>query len=331
MSINLNNYEEWIIDYLDGNLDDQKSKELKAFLLKHPPIAEEFEELSHIKLFPDQNISLDQSYKFNLKKQDILPTEHISENNYEHRFIAFHEEDLEEEEKNELKSFLSLNEFLKPEFKAFSQIKLQSDLSINYPHKDNLHKKEKKLIPLWIWPGVAAAILIIGFWIGENNTPNRPHFSALKINSKSIQSIAINQENKTIPFKSADLQPDETLYSIESTPYNRSEPPQKLASLSMTKLETDHNKWPSQMEFMQALAFERSQLDSQVNWSVLPSENSKKGFNLISAFLWKTTKTGVQSFGEEVFKNDIQILTSNNIETLSGGNISIKRPTKETE
>ena len=45
MNITRNNYESYFIDYLDGNLSPVKLRELNAFLLLNPDLAEQLEEL----------------------------------------------------------------------------------------------------------------------------------------------------------------------------------------------------------------------------------------------------------------------------------------------
>lgn len=330
MRINLNNYEEWLMDYLDGNLDDHELKEMKAFLLKHPHIAEDLDGISEILLEPDGKVSLDHSFKSKIFQLEIQSTENISAKNFESYFVAFHEGDLEEVEQQELGDFLEKNNFLKSDFEKFGLMRLQADESISFPNKEANYKKEKKPIPIWAWSGIAAAILLIGFWIANTNQDTHPVFAPHKISSKSISSLAIKNKAVHIPNRGKLIAViHDEIIEIEKP--ERIEIPITIAALEISNIEIENNNWKIQMELMQGYAFERNQLKSQVDWAAIPSENSKKGIRLITSFLWKTTKAQVQSLGEEVLNSNLQALTSSDIESLSGGIISVKRPAKEVE
>lgn len=332
MRIDLNNYEEWLTDYLDGNLDDQKSKEVEAFLLKHPHIAEEMDGLSNTIIDKLDDNLLDSSFKSGLLQKEILATAKISEQNYASTFAAYHEDDLDEPEQKELEAFLSKNEFLKKDFDTYGDLKLQADKSIVYKEKESLLKKEQKIVPIWMWSGIAAAILIIGFWILDFSPQTRPTYSPDKLLSRSIASLDIENRNNSIPQRTTNITANISFdqFNFDEEIHDRFAP-HSIASISHTSIEIEDNDWQIQMELMQGYVFRRNLLFTQVDWSAIPSENSKSGFRLISSMLWKTTKSGVQSFGEDVFKSDLQALSSNNLETLTGGAISIKRPSKSAE
>ncbi len=331
MKIDLNNYEVWMMDYLDGNLNDHQLKEMEAFLLKHPHIAEEIEEFDTLELQTDPKTHLSDSFIDALKKDEITANSGINEENYQEYFIGYHEGDLEEVRKSDVHGFLSKNEFLRNEFDGFQNTKLQADLNIHYPNKAELLKKEKKLVPIWIWPSVAAAILIIGFWLGNLSNTQRPIYLPSKIDSKLM--VQINIDSRSTTFIQRDLNTTIDALRIEQQEIivERAETPALMASLAASTIPVQNRDWRKQMDLMQGYAFERNQLYSQVDWSELPSENSRSGFKIISSILWKTTKASVQSFGEEIIPNDFPILSSNSIEDLTGGRISVKRPVKEVE
>ena len=56
MKININNYEEWMVDYIEGNLSEADKKELDEFLEFHPELKSELELFGQTKLAPDNNI-----------------------------------------------------------------------------------------------------------------------------------------------------------------------------------------------------------------------------------------------------------------------------------
>jgi hypothetical protein len=331
MKIDLNNYEAWMMDYLDGNLNDHQSKEMEAFLLKHPHIAEEIEDLNSIELLKDTAEQIPPSFVQGLKKEEIQLHSGIGEENYQEKFMAYHENDLDVSEKSDVLGFLSKNEFLRAEFNTFKNIKLEANLNICYPNKSELLKKERKTVPLWIWSSVAAAMIIIGFWLGNLSNTQRPTYAPSKIDSKLMAQINIDSKNKISIQRDLKTTIDVHQIKQQETIIERTETPSLIASNNSSTIPIQNQDWRKQMDLMQGYAFEKNQLYSKVDWSALPSENSKSGFRIISSMLWKTTKASVQSFGEEIIQNDFPVLSSNNLEDLTRGMISIKRPVKEVE
>ncbi len=95
MGINRSNYEIWIIDWLDGNLNDFQISQVKLFLEDNPDIREELEELPSLTLEPS---SSHYQHKDNLKRtpDDISPSQ------FEYISTAYLEGDLSSDQKDEL-------------------------------------------------------------------------------------------------------------------------------------------------------------------------------------------------------------------------------------
>lgn len=68
MNLNLNNYEEWMVDYLEGNLTKAQADHLMHFIEIHPELKAEFEAYQHTILQPDMQIVF--HGKEMLKKQE---------------------------------------------------------------------------------------------------------------------------------------------------------------------------------------------------------------------------------------------------------------------
>lgn len=66
MKININNYEEWMIDYIEGNLSDAQVKEMQEFLTFHPELKAELDLFNETKLQPDTSVVFE--HKESLKK-----------------------------------------------------------------------------------------------------------------------------------------------------------------------------------------------------------------------------------------------------------------------
>ncbi len=96
MKINRNNYETFLIDYLDGALDAAMLEELRLFLEANPDIREELDGLKNATLYAEE---VRFTEKEKLKKPFLKTIAGIDENNYEEVFIAFYENDLDDERK----------------------------------------------------------------------------------------------------------------------------------------------------------------------------------------------------------------------------------------
>ncbi|MCF6171417.1 MAG: hypothetical protein L3J66_10610 [Bacteroidales bacterium] len=158
MKINRNNYEVFLLDYLDGTLDAVLEVELMLFLEENPDIREEMEGLEEISL-QSQNIRF--TGKGSLKKTEIKTIAGIGEENFEEYFVAFYENDLSKKQQSGLDQFLKANPQLEAAFKLHGKLKLQKDESVVYHPKEDL--KKKPVIGVW-WiagSGVAAAIALL--------------------------------------------------------------------------------------------------------------------------------------------------------------------------
>lgn len=56
MKINLQNYEEWMVDYIEGNLSAEQQKELQEFLVFHPELQKELDAFGLTKISADTSV-----------------------------------------------------------------------------------------------------------------------------------------------------------------------------------------------------------------------------------------------------------------------------------
>ncbi|MBC8048101.1 MAG: hypothetical protein H7Y00_14985 [Fimbriimonadaceae bacterium] len=68
MNININNYEEWMVDYIEGNLSKVQEEKLMHFLEVHPELKSELEIFQQTKLQPDMHMVFEN--KEMLKKEE---------------------------------------------------------------------------------------------------------------------------------------------------------------------------------------------------------------------------------------------------------------------
>jgi len=154
--INRNNYESYLIDLMEGNLDAQTGEELMQFLDENPDIKEEFEKFENVSLEPEPVAFKGKS---ELKQKIIIPVGDIDEDNFENFFIAWHENDLSPKERESVEQFVTKNPFLKKEFELFGSLAVMPDKAVVYGNKEVLYHR-KKAIPLF-WISSAAAVLLV--------------------------------------------------------------------------------------------------------------------------------------------------------------------------
>jgi hypothetical protein len=160
MKITRDNYEQYFLDYAEGNLSPEMEEELSYFLKENPDLKSLLEDFDHSPV-PDDEVIVN-PIKKNLKKY-IIPTVHISEDNVDEWMIRDLEGLLNGSEENELKEFLSLNPAYSFDYKIFWHTKLSPDLSVSYRNKKELKKKTARFPVIrltWLIPAVAAMVLL---------------------------------------------------------------------------------------------------------------------------------------------------------------------------
>lgn len=126
------NYEIWLIDWLDGNLDDSGIRDMLEFLEVNPDIKQEFDSLEVSHLTPE-NMSFPHKEKL-VKSVSELPRSQI-----EYLSVASLEKDITSEQKSELDKNLNNNPENRKLFESFQKIRLLTP-KITYKNKNLLKK-----------------------------------------------------------------------------------------------------------------------------------------------------------------------------------------------
>ncbi|MCB9014497.1 MAG: hypothetical protein H6541_01795 [Lentimicrobiaceae bacterium] len=157
--ISLQNYEEFIIDYLDGKLDTVEVAELLLFFEQNPDLKEEAAEIGLFTLEPEARLTFE--FAEALKQPADNDAIHLNTGNYEHYFIAAHEGDLSEKGTVAVEQFLNQHAELRHEFNLYKAARLRPNKEIYYPAKAEL---KRKVIAAWrniFYYGAAAASILI--------------------------------------------------------------------------------------------------------------------------------------------------------------------------
>ena len=156
MEININNYEVYVIDFIDGMLNEIDTANLLIFLDQNPVLKEEFEILiNSSKLIPFELNSFDSS--------SLLKPTNINLNNYNEKLIALIENDLVQADKDFLLIEINRYSELKKEYELFLKTKLIPDSKILFKNKEFLIKTPFSILPLYtIWDISSVPAIVLG-------------------------------------------------------------------------------------------------------------------------------------------------------------------------
>jgi len=184
------NYEAYYLDLLEGNLSEEDTALLMAFLGEHPELKLDDDSLPSLE---DATIALDRSFKEGLKHIDLL-SETITADNVEHFMIAETEGLLSEKRVQDLHAFIGDHQHLVKAHAQYRATHLKPDLSIVYTDKNDL-KRDRKIV-FWPYISLAAAASITAFFF-LINSPNNQVLSNGTDVARSNDTIVKGKKGKT--------------------------------------------------------------------------------------------------------------------------------------
>lgn len=142
MIINRENYEAFMLDYLEGTLDEKTRVALLRFLDQHPELKTDLEYLGDLQLLPKASAKFD--HKEQLKKQ---PSDAYDLPVLDYLLIKQQEEGLTNAESETLIAGYQDNQTLKHESQQYASVYFTNDKVIVYPGKQSL--KRSVLLPFF--------------------------------------------------------------------------------------------------------------------------------------------------------------------------------------
>jgi hypothetical protein len=198
------NYELWLIDYLDGNLNGMQLEQLMAFLDENPDIKQEFEGLSAIRVPLSEHSFLN---KNSLKRS----ADSMSDSQFDLLCAASIEDDLTPEQKEELDEIISVNNKRRETLVVFARTKLTPP-NLTYPYKNRLKKLTltQKIFRISVTAVSAAATVLIMFTLLHNQEVDYKTAENIKMNQASSNPVKLNEEAKgqtttIVPDKKANI------------------------------------------------------------------------------------------------------------------------------
>jgi hypothetical protein len=236
MQIDRSNYEIWLIDWLDGNLDDIEVVQLQLFLSDNPDIKDEYDELTMVRL-----ISSGKPFhqKSNLKKT----TADLPESQFEYLCAAFLENDLSSEQAAELIQIIKEDASRKITFDLIGKTKI-SPHEVKYKYKKRLFRRTFaqnfiRISFIGLTAAAITALLVVMNVLKQETTPvkmqNTAHntVSTNKVQEPQMKKIreTHNRGDKKISIKKTDsdllaLSDSKSIHTDKPDPgsYNQPDP-----------------------------------------------------------------------------------------------------------
>jgi hypothetical protein len=269
MSINRNNFEAYMLDYLEGNLNPLMTAELMAFVAENP----EYETL--VPDFEMQSLLADKS-TFSDKKilrKEFSDVPVISNSNFEEFCIAACEGLLNQPDLNRLEIFIAGNPEKQKILDTYKLLKLSPDKTILYPDKGELKKNtgvvfKRRFLYYGLSIAASVAVIMLLFFdrnlrINNTNQVNIPQVTA-QISKPEIPPVP----DKKTPIASQ-LAVSKHVTTVKVAPQTISEPLPGRESFVLSSL------IPLKPELMAVVSKESDLLIEKVKYQPEPAVESK--------------------------------------------------------
>lgn len=198
--ITRSNYEEFFLDFHEGNLDESRRRELMLFLDANSDLKDEFNAFENVTLEPEFNTRFEN--KEGLKRGTISPL------NYKTWLLGYFEGDLDAGQRKEVEKFIVENPAARAELDLFGKTRSVPDLRIVFENKSSLRRGGKVIAfssTLYRTLAVAAslALLMVAFYIyrkQHDTTPELAQKHAVPVVSQPAPENSVsNGGDSTIP------------------------------------------------------------------------------------------------------------------------------------
>jgi hypothetical protein len=186
--INSDNYERYMMDYLEGQLSPGQAEELEHFLDANPGLREEMKDLEQMYLVPAA-----QAYdgKDRLKKQLTLDEPGYS--HFDELCISRVEGTLTPSQEEVFDRMLDGSAEKQKIYRQYALTRLQPDLSAKYPDKASLKKKHHKILSAWgvysVFSLAASVVLLVALYVllpSPHETTMPSHSQKTGINVREV-------------------------------------------------------------------------------------------------------------------------------------------------
>ncbi|MDB5232822.1 MAG: hypothetical protein JWN76_3627 [Chitinophagaceae bacterium] len=207
MNINRHNYEEYFLLYIDNELDVTGKKAVETFIETNPDLADELDILKQACLQPAED-----KVSFEPKKQLLeIAGANITSANYEEYFLRYIDNELSEDEKIAVETYVLQHPVLQDEFLQLKQTILPIE-EIVFKEKQLLYRRSQPAMVInmrWTRIAAAAVILFIAgsiWWVRTDTTPGSQKNIAVVPSVVKPAPASPQKQNEVIPGKPVVIQ-----------------------------------------------------------------------------------------------------------------------------
>ena len=151
------NYEEYLLLYVDNELTDAEREMVDAFLIVHPELQIELDMLMSTRL-PEED--------FVFEGREALLAHEMKKDDIDEQLLSYIDNELTPAEKAKLEMRLGSDSLYAAELTSLLKTKLDPEETIVYPNKQELYRHTRKVISFRMWVQVAAAVVFVVFVSG---------------------------------------------------------------------------------------------------------------------------------------------------------------------
>lgn len=149
--IDLTNYEDFFILYMDGELNEAQVVMVENFLVLHPHLQTEMDLLMNTRL-PVEDFSVDKS---------LLLSHNMQAQTLQEELLLFIDDELPADKKKLVELEIAANPSYQKQLQLLTAAKLTAAENVLHPHKKELYRHTKKVLLLQPWMRIAAALLLL--------------------------------------------------------------------------------------------------------------------------------------------------------------------------
>lgn len=183
MNIMIDNYEVWLIDYMDGKLNTVQVAELQLFVELHPELGSWSDLTSGFISLETEPVMYE--FKDDLKWSVIHEVGIINETNFHAYFVASIDHQLSLPMQSDVEKFIRLNPDFAKDYTELQQTIISPDLTIRFSNKNSLKHFVIPLEARRIFSYAASVLLLMSmfvWWmIKDNQVKNIPVIVAEKV------------------------------------------------------------------------------------------------------------------------------------------------------
>lgn len=243
--INLGNYEEYFILYMDNELSAEEKLMVENFIAQHPHLAEELDVLMSTKL-PSDEVSFG-------NKEELLSYS-MKVNTVDEALLLYIDNELPKAEKKVVEQQIASNKDYALQHSVLLQTKLDASEQIPHPNKKELYRHTEKVVALKSWMRVAAAVVVLLFgslFFLLNNQGSQteiPSISTTASTSPKLETAPVIKEsvqpvNKSMQNSSVDVQVQDVAQApankIQNTTVQQAAPQEKEEKINIAPNNVD--------------------------------------------------------------------------------------------